>query len=201
MATLEKVSIETTPYARLDRENRLINGILKGPTKKKGRYGFRGDIVLKFQTQLADEKRPPEYSFELVLTVADENDKTIPVISGYIHTFEWLKDVREVLGDLLSPSGTYLIFINNIDLLAKYECTIDGVRFICLPCDESTVWKETMDLLSIDKNDLKKNDTAGNLDYVLDKLVGFNDGYEKITYEQGLSLMGPVKNRNENRPV
>ena len=51
MATLEQVSIETTPYARLDRENRLINGILKGPTKKKGRYGFRGDIVLKFQDQ------------------------------------------------------------------------------------------------------------------------------------------------------
>jgi hypothetical protein len=193
--------IDKTPYARLEQEGRLFNPILKGPTKKKGRYGFRGDIALKFQVALADEKRPPEYSFELVITVADENDKTIPVLAGYIHTFEWLKDVREVLGDLLTPSGTYLIFINNIDLLAKYECTIDGVKFICLPCDESTVWKETMDLLSIDKNDLKKNDTAGNLDYVLDKLRGFDDGYQKITYEEGLGLMEPVKNRNENRPV
>src|SRR5712692_9713847 len=73
--------IDKTPYARLEQEGRLFNPILKGPTKKKGRYGFRGDIALKFQVALADEKRPPEYSFELVITVADENDKTISVLA------------------------------------------------------------------------------------------------------------------------
>jgi hypothetical protein len=203
MTTLaEKAAgIGSTPYARLEREGRLFNPVLKGTTTKKGRYGFRGDIALKFQPQLADEKRPPEYSLEAVLTVADENDKAIPILCGYIHTFEYLKDVREILGDLLVPSGTYFMFINNIDLLSKYICTIDDIKFFCIPCDESTVWKEIMELMSIDKNDIKKYDTAGKLDYVLDAARGFDGDYQKITYEEGLGLMEPVKNRNENRPV
>jgi hypothetical protein len=201
MTTLEKVAIESTPYARLDQEGRLFNAVLKGPTTKKGRYGFRGDIALKFQIQLADEKRPPEFSIEQVLTVADESDKTIPILCGYIHSFEYLKDVAEVLGDLLAASGTYFMFVNNIDLLAKYSCTINNIKFFIIPCDESTVWKEIMELMSIDKNDIKKYDTAGKLDYVLDAAREFAGDYQKITYEEGLGLMEPVKNRNENRPV
>jgi len=174
---------------------------LKGPTTKKGRYGFRGDIALKFQIHLADEKRPPEYSIEQVLTVADEDDKTIPILCGYIHSFACLKDASEVLGDLLAASGTCFMFVNNIDLLAKYTCTIKDIKFFIVPCDESTVWKEIMEPMSIDKNNIKKYDTAGKLDYVLDAARVFDSDYQKITYEEGLGLMEPVKNRNGNRPV
>ena len=93
------------------------------------------------------------------------------------------------------------MFCNNIDLLAKYRITIDGITFFIMPCDESTVWKETLDLMSIDKNDIKKLDTAGKLDYVLDAVAGFDEPYEAMTFEQAIKLMQPVKNRNENRPV
>ncbi len=55
--------------------------------------------------------------------------------------------------------------------------------------------------MSIDKNDVKKLDTAGKLDYLLDAAVGFDGKYDVITFEEGLARMEPVKNRNENRPV
>ena len=194
-------TIEKTPLARLDKEGRLLNAVIKGPTTKSGRFGFRGDIALKFQTQVADEKRPPDFCIEQVLTLAQEGETTIPVIAGYLHSFAYLQTVTEVLGDLLSPSGTYVMFCNNIDLLAKYKITVNGITFYVLPCDESTVWKETLDLMAIDKNDIKKLDTAGKLDYVLDSMLGLNEPYEAITLEQGLERMEPVKNRNENRPV
>ena len=58
-----------------------------------------------------------------------------------------------------------------------------------------------MDLLSIDKNDIKKLDTAGKLDYVLDAAKRFSENYEFIAYADALAKMEPVKNRNENRPV
>jgi hypothetical protein len=196
MATIEK-----TPLGRLDREGRLLNAVLKSPTTKPGRFGFRGDIALKFQAQLADEKRPPEFSIEQVLTIAQEGEVTIPILAGYLHSFSYLKAVTEVLAGLLSPAGTYFMYCNNIDLLAKYRVTSDGVTFYILPCDESTVWKEMLELMSIDKNDIKKLDTAGKLDYLLDAALGLDARYESITYEQGLALMEPVKNRNENRPV
>lgn len=203
MTTIEMTAptIEKTALGRLDREGRLLNAVLKSPTKKPGRFGFRGDIALKFQAQVADEKRPPEFSIEQVLTIAQEGEGTIPILAGYIHSFAYLDVASEVLDGLLSPGGTYFMFCNNIDLLAKYRVTLRGITFHVLPCDESTVWKEMMDLMSIDKNDVKKLDTADKLDYLLDAAAGFDGKYDVITLEEGLARMEPVKNRNENRPV
>lgn len=203
MITIEEAptTIESTALAHLDREGRLLNAVLKGPTTKGGRFGFRGDIALKFQTQVADEKRPPDFSIEQVLTIVKDGEPTIPILIGYLHSFAYLETAAQVLAGLLKPEGTYLMFCNNIDLLAKYRVTINDIAYQILPCDESTVWKEVLDLMSIDKNDIKKLDTAGKLDYVLDHTLGFDGGYERITFEKGLALMGPVKNRNENRPV
>jgi hypothetical protein len=196
-----QTTIEQTALGRLDREGRLLNAVLKSPTKKPGRFGFRGDIALKFQTQVADEKRPPEFSIEQVLTIAKEGERTIPILAGYLHSFAYLEVASEVLDGLLAPSGTYFMFCNNIDLLKKYCITLRGITFHLLPCDESTVWKEMLDLLGIDKNDIKKLDTAGKLDYVLDAAMGFDGKYDALTFEEGLARMEPVKNRNENRPV
>jgi hypothetical protein len=203
MTTIEKTAttIDQTALARLEQQGRLLNAVLKGPTTKPGRFGFRGDIALKFQTQVADEKRPPDYSIEQVLTVVDEMMPTIPVLAGYLHNFAYLESVSELLRGLLGSDGRYLIFCNNIDLLAKYRVTIDDITYYIMPCDESTVWKETLDLMGIDKNDIRKLDTAGKLDYVVDALAKFDAPYDAITFEQGLKLMQPVKNRNENRPV
>jgi hypothetical protein len=203
MTTLEKTvtTVEKTALARLDREGRLLNAVLKAPTTKPGRFGFRGDIALKFQPQVADEKRPPDISIEQVLTIVEEDEKTIPILAGYLHSFAYLGMAAEVLDGLLRPTGRYFMYCNNIDLLSKYMVLMGDMTFYVLPCDESTVWKEMMDLMSIDKNDIKKLDTAGKLDYVLDAARGFEGKYEMITFEQGLALMQPVKNRNENRPV
>jgi hypothetical protein len=194
-------AIEDTALGRLDQEGRLLNAVLKGPTTKPGRFGFRGDIALKFQTQVADEKRPPEISMEQVLTVVQDGESTIPVLAGYLHSFAYLGTVVEVLDGLLSPTGTYFMYCNNIDLLAKYRVTLGNIPFSVLPCDESTVWKEMLDLMSIDKNDIKKLDTAGKLDYLLDAALEMDAQYQPITFEEGLARMEPVKNRNENRPV
>ncbi len=204
MTTIEMnapITIENTALGRLEREGRLLNAVLRSPTKRPGRFGFRGDIALRFQTQVADEKRPPELSIEQVLTIVQDGESTIPILAGYLHSFAYLDVASDVLDGLLRPGGTYFVFCNNIDLLAKYRVTLRGITFYVMPCDESTVWKEMLDLMSIDKNDIKKLDTAGKLDYLLDAATGFDAKYDVITYEEGLARMGPVKNRNENRPV
>lgn len=194
-------TIDQTPLAKLEREHRLFNAVLKGPTAQSKRFGFRGDIALKFQAQVADEKRPPEFSIEQVLTYAREDDPAIPILIGYLHNFAYLQQVAEVLSPLMSPSGVYIFFCNNIDLLAKYQVSIGAITFHILPLDESTVWKETLDLLGIDKNEVRKMDGGEKLDYVLDAASKLNVQFPPITLEQGLALMGPVRNRNENRPV
>lgn len=194
-------NISDTAFARLESEGRLINAVHKGPTERAGRYGFRGEIALKFATQFADEKRPPELSADQVIAVAEAGKPTFPFIAAYLHSFETLNVFADVLKGLLSPDGKYFMFCNNIDLLSKYDVDIDGVTFHILPIDEATVYNELLELLYLEKTQLKKASTAGKIDAVADTAIGFSDNFEVIAYTEGLKRMGPVRNRNENRPV
>jgi hypothetical protein len=135
------------------------------------------------------------------MAIASVGEKHLPFFAGYLLSFEYLKDVAEVLGDALGTDGKYFLFCNNIDLSKKYQVTYNGAKFYVLPIDESTVYNELLDLFFLEKNDLKKKDTAGKLDAVADAALKFKGSFTAITYEEGLKLMGPVRNPNENRPV
>jgi hypothetical protein len=195
-------TIQETAFARLGAEGRLLNSVLKAATHKPGRFGFRGDIALKFQAKMADEARPPEVSCEQVIAVANAGEPTLGFLCGFLLSFETLKDVCEVLGDLLSPSGKYFLFVDNLDIAKKFTLDYAGTTFHILPIDESTVYNEMLQLLYIDKNDVKKLDTAGKTDYLADKALAFKDSFPKISYEDCLGTwIGPVRNPYENRPV
>jgi hypothetical protein len=194
-------TLQQTAFAKLDAQKRLQNPVLKEATKKPGRFGFRGELAIKFAEQLADEARPPEITADQVMAIAYEGESGIPFFTGYLLSFEYLNLVVEALGDTLKPDGKYFIFCNNIDLLKKYQVQMGGATFYIFPLDESTVYNELLELLRLEKSDLKKLDTASKLDIVADKALTFTANYPVITYEEGLKLMGPVRNPNENRPV
>jgi hypothetical protein len=193
--------IEQTGFRRLETEGRLLNPLLKAPTKAAGRFGFRGDLALKFADQLADEARPPELAVQQVLAVSQAGDSTITFFAAYLLSFEYLQSVAEVLGKNLSPKGKYFVYCNNIDISTKYRVMMDDIPFYVLPIDEATVYNELLDLLYIERNDLKKLDTAAKLDAIADKALQFTGTFEEITFQEGLKRMGPVRNPNENRPV
>ena len=58
-----------------------------------------------------------------------------------------------------------------------------------------------VNVLYLEKGDLKKLDTAGKTDAIADKAAGFSASFPKISFEEGLATMGPVRNLYENRPV
>lgn len=194
-------TIDQTAFTRLETEGRLLNAVLKAPTGKAGRFGFRGDFALKFSPNFADEKRPPEITAEQVLAMAQAGENTFPFIAAYLHSFEYLQLVVEVLGDALKPAGKYFMFCNNIDIAARYQVAHGGATFYVLPIDEATVYNEMLELLNIERNDLKKLDTAGKLDAIYDAAMGFDKTFDRISFDEGLKVMKPVRNKNENRPV
>ncbi len=200
-ATLARPELDDTAFARLEAEGRLLNPVLKGPTNKFGRVGFRGELALRFAPKLADEARPPELACTQVLAIANVGEKHLPFFAGYLLSFEHLKDVAEVLGEALSAGGKYFLYCNNIDLSKKYQVPYKGAMFYVLPIDEATVYNELLELFYIDKGELKKKDSAGKLDAIADAALKFDVTFDTITYSEGLELMGPVRNPNENRPV
>ncbi|SIT43639.1 conserved hypothetical protein [Paraburkholderia ribeironis] len=199
--TLSRHELDETPFARLQHEGRLLNAVFKGHTNTPRRIGFRGELALRFGPRLADEARPPELSCEQVMAVADVGDPYLPFFAGWLLSFEHLRDVAEVLGDALSASGKYFLFCDNIDLSSRYQVPYKGAMFYVLPIVESTVYNEMLELLYLEKSQLKKKDTAGKLDAVADAGMLVDLSFDTISYAEGLELMGPVRNPNENRPV
>lgn len=193
--------ITDTALGKLEAEGRLLHPVLKAPTRKSGRFGFRGELALKFAPKIADEARPPELSCDQVMAVASEGESAIGFFVGYLHSFEYLKPLAEVLSGLLSPSGKYFLYCNNIDLLAKYRVPYEGITYYVLPIDEAGVYNELLELLYLERSALKKLDTAGKLDTIADTAMQFEVDYPEISYEEGLALMEPVKDLSENRPV
>ena len=200
-ATLAPNPLADTALARLDQDGRLLTPVHKAPTNKPGRVGFRGELALRFAQKLADEARPPELTCDQVMATAAIGTAHLQFFAGYLLSFEHLKDVAEVLADTLSAGGKYFLFCNNIDLSKKYQVPYKGALFYVLPIDESTVYNEMLDLLYLEKTELKRKDTAGKLDAVADAAMKFDVTFDIITYDEGLKLMGPVRNPNENRPV
>lgn len=198
--TLMTLKIENTIFARLEAEGRLTHPIIKEEISP-GRFGFRGEIALKFQTSLADEKRPPELSIWQVFSSTKEGSSAFEVFMCYLLSFEYLQTAVEVLGEFFKPGGKYFIYSNNQDLLAKYRIPIGDVTFYCLAIGEATAYNEFLELLFIDKNDIKKLNTGGKMDYIIEKALEFDADWDVISYEEGLKRMGPVRNPNENRPV
>lgn len=194
-------TLAETALAPLEAEGRLFNPVFKGPLPSPALFGFRGELALKFTPNVADEARPPEVVAEQIMMVAEAGKPTIAFLCGYLLSFEYLKPLVEVLGDAIAEDGKYFLFCNNIDLTARYQVAFGGAVFQILPIDEATAWNELLELLYLEKSELKRLDTGGKLEAVYRKALDWSDQYERISYEEGLQRMGPVRNPNENRPV
>lgn len=194
-------TLEQTAFKQLEAKQLLTNPVFKGTTRKAGRFGFRGEIAIKFAKKISDEARPPEISANQVIAVAEEGGGGLDFLAAYLLSFEYLKLMADMLGTSLKPAGKYFLYCNNIDLSKRYQVHYEGKTFYVLPIDEATVYNEMLDLLYLDRNDLKKLDTAGKVDKLADTAVKFADTYPTMSYEEGLQLMGPVRVPGENRPV
>ena len=193
--------LEETVFAKLAAGNHLQNPVFRDSTKVPGRFGFRGEIAVKFSPKLADEARPPEITVDQVIATAVEGEPGLQVLAAYLLSFEYLALLSDELGDALTEGGKYFLFCNNIDLLKKYQVTYRGVTFYILPLDESTVYNEILDLLRLEKGDLKKLDPAAKIDAIANAALRYAAKYPAISFEEGLQLMGAVRNPNETRPV
>jgi len=193
-------TIDKTPLAGLESEKRLLSPVYKGAVGDGRRFGFRGEIALKFAPQLSNEARPPEVKVMQVMTVADQGATTLPFFAGVVASLAHLELVCEVLGERIAPAGKYFLFATNLDISKRYQIPYAGARWYVLPLDEATVYNELLELFRIEKGDLKKLDSAGKLGAVADAAAGFAETWPEVSFEEGLRTMGEVKVR-EHRPV
>jgi SAM-dependent methyltransferase len=189
--------MNASPIQNLEAQKRLLSPVYKGPLKKADE-GFRGEIALKFAAQLADEARPPEIAAFQTMFAATAGK--FDFIACELDSLAYLEELRRVLGDYLKPEGKYFAFAGNVDISRKYSITLEGIPFNVFPLDEATVYNELLDLIGLERNDLKKLDTAAKLDAIKEAAAKYRSKLPEISFEQGKSEMGPIR-IPENRPV
>lgn len=188
----------SSPLGKLEGAERLLSPVCKGPTKKAGRLGFRGEIALKLADSTAGEKRPPEVKTDQVF-MTTEGDK-VTFYASYVDSVESLGLIADMLEPWLATDGKYFVWASNVDLLKKYEVELKGATFYVFPLDEGTVYNEVLDLLYLEKGDLKKASMEEKLDTLADTAKGYKGGLPKASFEQVVAEMGAVK-VYDNRPV
>jgi hypothetical protein len=75
-----------------------------------------------------------------------------------------------------------------------------GATFHVFPLDEGTVYNELLDILYLDRGDLKKASMEEKLDTLTDTAKNYKGGFPAVSFEQVVAEMGPVK-VYDNRPV
>ena len=105
-----------------------------------------------------------------------------------------------MLAEFLKPDGQYFAFAGNVDISKKYSIMLDGIPFNVLPLDEATVYNELLDRVGLERNDLKKLDTAAKLDKIAEAVAKFRGKFPAVSFEQGKQEMGPIR-IPDNRPV
>ncbi len=190
--------MSSSAIATLDAQKRLLSPVFKGALKKAGSEGFRGEIALKFAVQLADEARPPVIG--AYQTMFSATAGKLDFIACELESLGYLENLCEVLGPYFKPDGKYFVFAGNVDISKKYSITIDGILFNVLPLEEATVYNELLDIVGLERNDLKKLDTGAKLDKIAESVLRFKGMYPVISFEQGKKEMGPIR-IPENRPV
>lgn len=188
--------ISSTPLGK--HAERLLTPVVQGASKAAGRFVFRGEFALKLAPSTAGEKRPPEAKSDQVI-IACEGDKIV-FFAGHVPSLALLETVMEVLGADFTPSGRYFLFAGNVDISKKYAIDMNGIPFNVLPLDEATVYNELLDLLYLEKGDLKKMSGEEKVDAIVNAAAGFKGGFPATPYATAVAEMGPVK-VVENRPV
>jgi hypothetical protein len=179
-------------------EGKLLSPTFSGPTTKTDRYGFRGELGLKFPPSLAGEKRPPEIKADQVIFAVE--GETLVFLSLRVASLAHIDLVREMFGSALVPTGKYFIFAGNVDISKKFMLELGGISYHVLPLDEATVYNEMLDLLYLEKGDLKKMSNEAKIDAIVNASASAACAFPVMAYEQALAEMGPVKVAT-NRPV
>lgn len=125
-----------------------------GATSSVDHYAFRGDLILK-EGELREgserDRKPPEVVLQQAVMLA--NDNKLLFVSGLLIELKHIELFLEKYREALEPSTCFLFFVENINDKLKVES--EGFIFQCLPYRDGMIWNELLDLLYIEKSDLK----------------------------------------------
>jgi hypothetical protein len=183
-----------------DKQGLLVNMTVLGKTSDSGVSAFRGDFVLKegeLHKGKATDRKPPELLMYQVAILAD--DAHLLFVNGLFYELEDIAIFVDKYRSVLTPATLILCYVENIDTPMQIE--LDGLTFNCIPYKEGTIWNETMELVYIEKSDLKGQSAEDKVVTVYDAAKQYKAKGSPISYDEALKLTIVVKKSAAAGPV
>gem|GEM_PF-300846 len=189
MYILNKKGISMTPIDFIKENNlewqpsfsRSINSTL---------FGYRGALIIQEGKRLSETKvMPPKAQAKQVIMI-NENDK-IKFFACELETFGYFEEFFDKYKKFFDADSVNLLYVIDLDANGVFE--YQGVKFTTFMLDESSVWNEVLDYLSLEKGELKKLSNEEKLEKIYDELATMSVESVDKTYDEMLALMGTTK--------
>lgn len=175
---------------------------LVGKTSTAGISAFRGDLVLiegalrEGSTNIRDRKTP-ELTINQAAVLAD-SDKIL-FVNGLLFKLEYLPIFVEKYKEALTPETVGLFYVENI--ATPMQIILEGVTFNLVPYKEGMIWNETLELLYIEKADLKGQSGEDKVLTMYEAAKSYKSKVAPISLEEALTQTIEVKKDAAVGPV
>lgn len=169
-----------------NRQGLLTVTSVLGGTGTAGVGAFRGDLVLiegALREGSANDRKPPELVIRHANLLADA--ETLLFASGLLYRLEHLPLFIDKYRPALKPESLLLFLVENIETEMQVER--DGLVFHCYPYKGGLVWNELLDLLYMEKSDLKGQSAEDKVVSVFDASKGFVGKASSLSYGEALT--------------
>lgn len=162
-----------------------------GATTTSGKYGFRGDLIVKHgsMNEAANKRNPPEAIIKEGVILADD-DKLLMVVGNLSDVLE-LPEFIERFTPELADDCRPVFYIDNL----KESCVIDvdGRTYTLISFASGMIWNELLDLCYLEKSDLKGQKPEDKIVTVYEALKSYKPKFPQSTLED------VIANRTDNK--
>jgi len=162
-----------------------------GETSESGSYAFRGDLVLKegVMPENSDKRMPPELVMAECVILAD-NDK-IKFMSGSLDEVADLELLINKYSPDFSDDCKLLFFVVNASKDMQVE--MNGFKISLIVLREGMAWNEIMEVLYIEKSDLKGQSPQDKVLTVYKTMNEYKPKSDLVSYEEALTCVTEAK--------
>lgn len=156
-----------------------------GATSESDKFAFRGDLVLKdgeLREGSERDRKTPEFVIHQAVALAS-SDKLL-FVSGLFYELDKLAMFVEKYKDALTPDTLLLFYVENI--AEKMKVSLDGYTFQLVPYPDGMVWNELLEMLYIEKSDLKGQSAEDKVITLFEAAKDFDTKTAAIGFDEAL---------------
>lgn len=160
-----------------------------GQTSESGLYAFRGDLVLVEGDMHEGKRKPPKMVLFECVMMTDESK--IKFMSGSLDQVSDLQVLMDKYSADFAEDCKLLFFVIN----ASKDMTVEmnGFNVFIVPLREGMAWNELMEVVYIEKADLKGQSAEDKVLTVFNALGDFKESSNKVSYDEALTFVTEAK--------